>query len=359
MDFGVAFASSTESWRVVERAEALGFTHAWFYDTQLLNPDVFVCMALAARSTSRIRLGTGVLIPSNRISPVAANGLATLNKLAPGRIDFGVRTGFTGRRTMGQKAIRLADLERYVAEVQGLLRGETVEALLEGEKKKVRFLVPELGLIDLAHEIPLHLSAFGPKGRALGARLGAGWTFFSGSPWPAIEALKDMQACWQAAGRTDALYANMYTLGCVLEDGEPADSPRAIAQAGPVAVVFMHDMVERRAWGEDVPAPAFLAEALDGYARLYQTYEPADARWLPLHTGHLMYVRDDERALLTEPIMQAMTFTGTAAELTGRVEALRDAGYAQFTVQIVEGQEHALEDWARVLRPLGLGAAKA
>jgi 5,10-methylenetetrahydromethanopterin reductase len=117
--------------------------------------------------------------------------------------------------------------------------------------------------------------------------------------------------------------------------------------------------VERRGWGEDVPAPAFLAEALEGYGKLYETYEPADARWLALHTGHLMYVRDDERRFLTEPIMQAMTFTGTAADLTGRVETLRDAGYAQFTVQIVEGQEHALEDWAAVLRPLGLGGAAA
>jgi len=359
MDFGIAFASSTESWRVVERAEALGFTHAWFYDTQLLNPDVFVCMALAARSTSRIRLGTGVLIPSNRISPVAANGLATLNKLAPGRIDFGVGTGFTGRRTMGQKAIKLADLERYVAEVQGLLRGETVEALLEGETKKVRFLVPELGLIDLGPDIPLHLSAFGPKGRALGAKLGAGWAYFSGSVGPALSALNDMQASWRAAGRDDRLYANMYTLGCVLKDGEPADSPRAIAQGGPLAATFMHDMVERRAWGEDVPAPLFLTEALDGYSRLYQTYEPADARWLPLHTGHLMYVRDDERRFLTEPVMQAMTFTGTAAGLRGRVETLRDAGYAQFTIQIVEGHENALEDWAEMLAPLGLGRARA
>ncbi len=365
MDFGIAFASSTESWRVAERAEALGFTHAWFYDTQLLNPDVFVCMALAARATSRIRLGTGVLIPSNRISPVTANGLATLNKLAPGRIDFGVGTGFTGRRTMGQKAIKLADLERYVAEVQGLLRGETIEVLLEGEMKKVRFLVPELGLIDLEHDIPVHLSAFGPKGRALGARLGAGWAFFSGSTGPALSALRDMRASWGAAGRDDSLYANMFTLGCVLKDGEPADSPRAIAQGGPLAVTFMHDMVEQRAWGADaggpplLDPPPFLAEALDAYDKIYAAYEPADARWLALHTGHLMYVRDDERRFLTEPVMKAMTFTGTADDLRGRVETLRDAGYAQFTIQIVEGHEHALEDWADMLRPLGLGGPGA
>jgi hypothetical protein len=72
-----------------------------------------------------------------------------------------------------------------------------------------------------------------------------------------------------------------------------------------------------------------------------------------------MYVRDDERPFLTAPLIQAMTFTGAADDLRGRIEALRDAGYAQFTIQIVEGQEQALEDWAEVLRPLGLGQAQA
>jgi 5,10-methylenetetrahydromethanopterin reductase len=69
-----------------------------------------------------------------------------------------------------------------------------------------------------------------------------------------------------------------------------------------------------------------------------------------------MYVREDERRFLTAPVISGMTFTGTAGELRGRVEALRDAGYAQFTIQIVEGHEDALEDWADLLRPLGLGA---
>jgi 5,10-methylenetetrahydromethanopterin reductase len=61
-------------------------------------------MAAAAVKTTRIRLGTGVLIPSNRIAAVAANAFASLNKLAPGRIDFGVGTGFTGRRAMGLRS---------------------------------------------------------------------------------------------------------------------------------------------------------------------------------------------------------------------------------------------------------------
>ena len=36
-----------------------------------------------------------------------------------------------------------------------------------------------------------------------------------------------------------------------------------------------------------------------------------------------------------------------------RVEALRSAGYTQFTVQIVPGQENAIEDWARIKRAFG------
>src|SRR3974390_557620 len=134
MDFGIGIAKSSDSWKLAQRAEELGFTHAWFYDTQMITADCFVAMGAAAIKTSRIRLGTGVLVPSNRIAPVTANAFASLNKLAPGRIDFGVGTGFTGRRAMGLGAVRLADLEEYVRTVMALLRGETVEAEIERKK---------------------------------------------------------------------------------------------------------------------------------------------------------------------------------------------------------------------------------
>ena len=44
MEFGIQLATSAHYWKVVKRAEELGFTHAWFYDTQLLNAEVFVAM---------------------------------------------------------------------------------------------------------------------------------------------------------------------------------------------------------------------------------------------------------------------------------------------------------------------------
>src|SRR5260370_4470694 len=163
VDFGIQLATSSHSWKIAKRAEELGFTHAWFYDTQLLNADMFVAMAAAAMATSRIRLGTGVLIPSNRISPVAARALASLNSLAPGRADFGVSTGFTARRTLGLRAISLARMEEYVAVVTGLLKGQTVEWRAEKGTHKIRFLNPELDLINLHHPIPVPISPFVPR----------------------------------------------------------------------------------------------------------------------------------------------------------------------------------------------------
>ena len=180
MQFAIAIPTDADSWRVVRRAEELGFARAWFYDTQMLSADPFVAMAAAAMKTTKIRLGTGVLIPSNRLAPVTANAFASLNKLAPGRIDFGVGTGFTGRRAMGLGAVKLADMEEYVRVVMALLRGETVEAEIEKKRRLIRLLNPKLGLIKTRDPIPLWVAASGPRARALTAKLGAGWIATAG-----------------------------------------------------------------------------------------------------------------------------------------------------------------------------------
>src|ERR1700719_2561878 len=200
MDFGIALPTAADSWRITREAEEFGFTHAWFYDTQMLSADCFVAMGAAAVNTRRIRLGTGVLVPSNRIAPVAANALATLNQLAPGRIDFGVGTGFTARRAMGFGAMKIAAMETYIAQVYGLLRGETVDFEMEGRQRKIRFLNPELDLFNIRDPIALHLSAFGPRTRALAARLAAGWIDFVSNVEVGTREVEAMRQEWHQAG---------------------------------------------------------------------------------------------------------------------------------------------------------------
>ncbi len=278
MDFGINLATAADSFKIVKRAEELGYARAWFYDTQMLNADMFVAMGAAAVQTARIRLATGVLIPSNRIAPVAASALASLNALAPGRVDFGISTGFTARRTMGLGPVKLEDMREYIRIVQRLLAGETIEWTFEGKRRKIRFLSPELGVVNVKDPIPLHISALGPRGRALTAELGADWITATGNLDHARHAVAAMQAAWHAAGVDPATrVATAFTGGCVLAAGEAADSPRARAQAGPHAMVALHNMVEAAEFGSmGRSVPPALAPLPERYREIYAKYEPAD-----------------------------------------------------------------------------------
>ena len=351
MEFGIALATAADSWKTVKRAEDLGFSHAWFYDTQMLCADCFVAMGAAAVQTSRIRLGTGVLIPTNRIAPVTANAFASLNQLAPGRIDFGVGTGFTGRRTMGLGAMKQSDMEEFIRVVMALLDGETPDFEVDGARHPIRFLNPELKLINLRDEVKLHISAYGPRGRALTARLGAGWLNFVGDVPHGVAAMKEMQQSWDRGGNDPSdLTAVAFALGCILEPGEAADSDRAMAQAGPRAAVLLHRAADEALSGlpNTSPIPPELAEPIAGYVELAKTFKPENARYLTTHRGHLMAVNKHERPFVTAEMIRQTTFTGTEPDLKARIAALRDGGYTQFTIQLVPGHEAAIDDWARL-----------
>jgi 5,10-methylenetetrahydromethanopterin reductase len=45
MDFGIGIATASDSWKLAQRAEELGFTHAWFFDTQMITGDCFVALS--------------------------------------------------------------------------------------------------------------------------------------------------------------------------------------------------------------------------------------------------------------------------------------------------------------------------
>lgn len=355
MKFGIAIPTAADSWRLVRRAEELGFDHAWFYDTQMLSADPFVAMAACAMKTTRIRLGTGVLIPSNRIAAVAANAFASLNKLAPGRIDFGVGTGFTGRRAMGLGAVKLADMEEYIRVVRALWRGETVETIVEGKARQIRLLNPDLGLIDTTGELPVAIAATGPRARALTARIAADWIDGAPNPAASVASLASMRQVWAAAGQPpDTLNAIAWAGGCVLREGEAPDSPRAVAQAGPRTMTLLHRAADAALGGyPDIALPDCFAPQVAGYVEMVRGYGPQGAHYLGNHRGHLMFVRPDERRFLTGEMIRLMTWTATEPELIERVRVLETAGFSQIVFSILPNQEHAVEDWGRIRGAFG------
>ena len=350
MDYGILVPPVADSWKFVKRAEELGYSRAWFYDTQMLNSELFVSMAAAAMHTSKIRLATGVLIPSNRIAPVTASALGSLNALAPGRIDFGVSTGFTGRRAMGLGPVKLADMEEYIRVVLGLLAGETIEWNSEEKRRKIRFLDPDIGAVNIKDPIPLYISAFGPKARRLTAKLCAGWINGVPNLNHGKAGISDMKAAWSEAGRDlSSLQACATISGCVLGNGETPDSPRARGQAGPHANIALHSLVEREEFGDIArPVPPQLATLLERYRQIYLGYQPADARYLTNHRGHMMYLRPEEHEICTPELIRAVTWTATKPELRERLRELKASGYGHVALNSGYKYPERLEEWAEV-----------
>jgi 5,10-methylenetetrahydromethanopterin reductase len=184
-------------------------------------------------------------------------------------------------------------------------------------------------------------------------KLGAGWIATAGDVEGAVAAIADMQERWRASGRsTEPLDAVVLTGGAILEEGEPADSPRAIAQAGPRAAMLLHRAADAALAGLPMmaPMPSGVAEAVAGYIELARKFTPQGAHYLENHRGHLMFVKPEERRFVTAELIRRTTYTATERELKERFAALAEAGYTEVAIQIIPGQEHAIEDWGRIRR---------
>lgn len=348
MRFALGLANAADSWRTAVRAEELGFDTVWFEDSQMVAADPFVVMAAAAMKTTRIRLGTGVCIPTNRIPPVTANLLATLNALAPGRIDFGVGTGFSARRAMGLPAMSVATLGRHLRAVRGLLDGDTVEWSFEGQRRKLRFVNADLGLFNVEDPIEFHVAAMGPRTRALTADTASHWIAVYMHPAQAAAEIAEMNQAYVDAGEDPARFRKTaYTFGAVLRDHDSFDAPRIRQQAGPVAAMVLHNLMETQ-YG-DLGTGGIADEALvEAYRHIYEAYEPADARYLSLHRGHALFLKPEEEAFVTGDFIRQCSFSDTAETLADRVKGMRDVGYTDVSFVVLPQYPEMVDDWARV-----------
>jgi alkanesulfonate monooxygenase SsuD/methylene tetrahydromethanopterin reductase-like flavin-dependent oxidoreductase (luciferase family) len=207
--------------------ERLGFDSLWVPDSHMISSDCYAVLTLAAVNTSRIRLGTGVSIASTRIAPVTAHSIATINRLAPGRVFLGLGTGHTAMRTMGFDPVPPSEFREYLRVVRGLLRDGEVEFKWRGRSQHIQFLHRQLGLIDIDHPIPIYVAANGPRALRAAGEFGDGRVSADNEPKEGLEqSLAAVRAGAAAAGR--ALPADFHTatlaFTCVLRPGETLES---------------------------------------------------------------------------------------------------------------------------------------
>lgn len=284
-------------------AEDLGYQRAWLYDSPALYHDIWVTLARIAERTSRIGIGTAVLVPNNRHPLVTASAIATIEDLAPGRLAVAIGTGFTGRMAMGQKALPWSFVADYVRQVTALLAGEAVE--IEGSL--CRMIHPDGFAPPRPIDVPFVIAANGPKGLAVARELGDGVMTIGG-------------------GQPEFEWCAMLAFGTVLDDGETFDSPRVVAAAGAGVAVVYHAMYE----GDPASVEA-LPGGLAWRARLDAI--PAAERHLAIHEGHLVRVVARDADIVDPSLIPAFTWSGDAATIRERVEGAAASGVSEIVYQ--------------------------
>jgi len=326
MRFGICVMANIDELGFFSHAEALGYDSVWVTDSQMLFSDCYAVLALAARQTSRLRLGPGVAICGTRIPPVHVAAMATLNRLAPGRVHLGIGTGNTALRTMGQRPMRMAEYDEYLRVLGALLRGEVVDYTFDGVTRPVKMLMHEREYMNLEPRIPLYVSGFGPRAMELAGKHGDGLVFaIPPRGVPAGEALGHARRGADKAGRTLRDFRNCaLTNVALLEAGERIDSERVIRTVGPnvmASVYYFYDEVHERG----VDPPPFLRPMWKRYCEMVEQTPPAQ-RHFRTHEFHYTHLHPGEAELIDADLIRATCLVGTADQLVEQVRELERQG---------------------------------
>src|SRR3981081_4844748 len=108
LSFGVTILPDPPYARFLELislAEQHGFDYGWTYDSHVLWQESIPLLAVAARETSRIKLGHFVTNPGTREPTVLASSYATLHDLSNGRMAMGIGGRESAVREIGRQPV--------------------------------------------------------------------------------------------------------------------------------------------------------------------------------------------------------------------------------------------------------------
>ena len=189
------------------RVEALGFDGLVLTDSQNLSPDTYIALTLAARATSKLKLGPGVTNALTRHPAVTASAISSLQQVSEGRAVLGLGRGDSSLFNIGHKPVSPAVFEQYLEQVQAYLSGE--EFLQNEYPSRLRWL-------EVADaKVPLDVAATGPRIIAMGARLAERVSFSLGADEERIRWAIE-HAC--AAATRPGLELGLYLNVCVDDD---------------------------------------------------------------------------------------------------------------------------------------------
>jgi len=202
-------------------AERNGFDSVWVGDSLLARPrgEPLVLLAAVAGATSRVKLGTAVLLPLLRHPVALAHALATLDRVSAGRLIVGVGPGAELPGTHAELGALGIPSERRVGSM--LATVERMRLLWTDEDAGLDLQPRPIG----SGGPPLWLGAGGPRMLRLAGTRFDGWLPLSPTPADYAAGLRTVREAAEGAGRDpDSLAAGVYLTIAVADSADAAST---------------------------------------------------------------------------------------------------------------------------------------
>ena len=313
---------------LIKLAEQHGFDYGWTYDSHVLWQESIPLLAVAARETSKIKLGHFVTNPGTREPTVLASAYATLHDLSDGRMVMGIGRGDSARRYIGQQPVRVAEFERRLAMIRDFMNGRAVE--WNDKELQLKWVRPELP------EIPMWVAGYGPKALGVAGRVGDGVIIQLADPEIIQWIMDTARKAAEEAGRDPS------QLKCIV--GAPSHVTDDLADAREQvrwfpAMVSNHvmDLVER--YGAD---GSVVPKALTDFVQTRKFYDYDEHSRVGAKHGEFV----------TDEICDRFCVIGNAEQVTAKLRELESIGVDQFNVYLMtHGQDEDLRAYGSDVIP--------
>ena len=219
------------------RAEQAGFDSVWAGDSLLAKPrpEPITLLAAVASQTSRIELGTAVLLAPMRNAEQLSQATATLDALSGGRFILGVGAGPGAPGVADDFALVGADFSRRSSEMFEVIRRS--QALWRGEGQQMYPLPGRPG------GPPLWIGGSGPKTLERTGTYADGWFPILASHQGYIDGLAAVHSAAEAAGRDPAdITPAIYTTVVI---GDKVTAQAALEEHSQLYYGVPHEVIAR------------------------------------------------------------------------------------------------------------------
>lgn len=316
MEFGIVLQTDPPASRTIDlaqRAETLGFTHTWAFDSHILWQEPFVIFSRILAATRRMKVGPMVTNPGTRDWTVTASLFATLNEMFGERTVCGIGRGDSALRVIGRPPCSLAALSEAMEVIKGLAEGR--EVTCRGRPQKIPWR--NGGRLDVL------MAAYGPKALALCGRRADGFILQLADPDIAAWTIGSVREAAAAAGRDPDALRICVAAPAYVGDDLPHQRDQ-VRWFGGMVGNHVADLVAR--YGQDGSAvPAALTDYIVGR----QDYDYSDHG--RAGSEHTEFVPDE--------IVDRFCLLGPPSNHIRRLDELRELGVDQFAIYLMHDRE--------------------